>query len=133
MTSYLVRQRTREIGVRLALGADPARLVRTLTRKGLRWTAAGLGLGGTALASTQLLRSFLYGVGPTDPVAFLAVPLLLGATAYAACRIPASAVIQVDPLTICATNSRSPTRRTLDYRGTARHTDYLSVTDRNSH
>jgi predicted permease len=101
MTSYLVRQRTREIGVRLALGADPAHLVRTLTREGMLWTAAGLGLGWTAaLASTQLLRTFLYGVGPTDPVAFLAVPLLLGATAYAACRIPASAVIHVDPLTI---------------------------------
>jgi predicted permease len=99
MTTCLVRQRTREVGIRLALGANPSEVVRALTREGLRWTITGLVLGLTAsLAATHLLRSLLYGISSTDPVAFIAMPALLSLTAYAACRAPARAASRVDPL-----------------------------------
>jgi predicted permease len=99
MTTYLVRQRTREVGIRLALGARPSELVRALTREGLRWTIAGLVLGlAASLGATQLLRSLLYEVSSTDPVAFIVIPAFLFLAAYVACRAPASAASRVDPL-----------------------------------
>lgn len=101
MMSYLVRQRTREVGIRLALGAEPTQVVRALTRDGLRWTTLGLALGLTAsLAATHLLRSLLYGISATDPVAFIAIPALLALTAYVACRAPVAAASRVDPLLV---------------------------------
>ena len=99
MTAFVIRQRRREIGVRLALGAESSWIVRALTRESLRWTTTGLALGlATSLVATQLLRSFLYDISPIDPVAFAAIPALLALTAYVACRVPASAAARVDPL-----------------------------------
>ena len=99
MTAFLVRQRTRELGIRLALGAAPSRVVRALTRESLWFTTMGIGLGLVAsLAATSFLGSFLYGVTPTDPVAFVAIPALLILTAYAAGRIPAGAGTRIDPM-----------------------------------
>jgi hypothetical protein len=99
MTAFLVRQRTRELGIRLALCAAPSRLVRALTRESLWFTTMGIGLGLVAsLAATSFLGSFLYGVTPTDPVAFVAIPALLILTAYAAGRIPAGAATRIDPM-----------------------------------
>jgi len=99
MTAFLVRQRTRELGIRLALGAAPSRVVRALTRESLWFTTMGIGLGLVAsLAATSFLRSFLYGVTPIDPVAFVAIPALLILAAYAAGRIPAGAATRIDPM-----------------------------------
>jgi putative ABC transport system permease protein len=97
--SYLVRQRTREIGIRMALGAHAGAVVRTVTRQGMRWTAIGvlLGLSG-AFGVARLIVGFLYGVGPADPVAFGIVTLLLTATAFVACYIPARRASRIDPL-----------------------------------
>ncbi len=98
MTAFFVRQRTREVSIRLALGAEPSWIVRALTLETLRWTTTGLALGlATSLVATQF-SSFLYDVRPTDPVAFAAIPALLVLTAYVACRVPASAATRVDPL-----------------------------------
>jgi predicted permease len=99
VTAFLVRQRTRELGIRLALGAAPSRVVRALTRESLWFTTMGIGLGLVAsLAATSFLGSFLYGVTPTDPVVFVAIPALLILTAYAAGRIPAGAATRIDPI-----------------------------------
>jgi predicted permease len=97
--SYLVRQRTREIGIRMALGASPATVVWLVTRQGLRWTSTGLILGLAAcLAVSRLLTGFLYGVDAIDPVVFLTVPLLLAGTAYAACAMPGRRASGVEPV-----------------------------------
>jgi ABC-type antimicrobial peptide transport system permease subunit len=97
--SYLVRQRTREIGIRMALGAPPATVVWLVTRQGLLWTSTGIILGLAAcLAMTRLLTGLLYGVGAIDPVVFLTVPLLLAGTAYAACAMPGWRASGVDPV-----------------------------------
>jgi putative ABC transport system permease protein len=97
--SQSVRQRTAEIGVRMALGAEPGRVVRGLLAEGMRLTALGLliGLGG-ALAASRVLASFLYGIGATDPATYLAVGLLLAACAALACWIPARRAAAIDPM-----------------------------------
>jgi len=97
--SYVVRQRTNEIGMRIALGATPRTVVNTITRQGMTWTGFGLVIGlAAAWMLTRLLTSLLYGVAATDLVAFAGIAAVLVATAYAACYVPARRASRVDPL-----------------------------------
>src|SRR5262245_59463888 len=97
--SYLVRQRTREIGIRMALGAERGTVVGLVTRHGMRWTGIGLAFGlAASFAVAKLIAGFLYGVGPADPTAFVGIALLLLGTAYVACYIPARRASRIDPL-----------------------------------
>lgn len=97
--SYLVRQRTREIGIRMALGAHSGAVVRLIAGQGLHWTAIGLALGlGAAFGVARLIAGFLYGISPTDPMAFGVITLLLTATAFVACYVPARRASRIDPL-----------------------------------
>jgi putative ABC transport system permease protein len=97
--SYAVSLRRREMGIRMALGA-PAGAVRALiVRDGVRLIAAGVLLGLTgAWMATSTLRSMLFGVSPTDPIAFAVAPLALGLVALAASWLPARAATKVTPL-----------------------------------
>ena len=99
LISHLVLQRTREIGIRVALGAQRRDIMRMVLRQGLRATVAGVTIGVVAgLALTRLLRSLLYGVTPGDWLTFLSVALLLLVVALAACSIPARRATRVDPI-----------------------------------
>ena len=96
--SYGVSQRRREMGVRAALGATRARLLRLVLREGLVLTVAGLALGlGAALAVTRLMASLLFGVEPLDAVAFSVAPLAMLGVAIFACLEPARRAAEVDP------------------------------------
>ena len=98
VTSYLVTQRTREMGIRLALGASPASLKALVVRQGAVVAAIGTVIGLlAALALTRLLASFLSGVSATDPTTFLIVGLLLAGIALMASYIPARRATRVDP------------------------------------
>ena len=99
VVSYSVVQRTREIGVRMALGAGRGQVFVMVVGRGSRLAAAGIAIGlVVALAATRLLRGLLYGVQPTDPVTFAAVAALLMAVAIVACAVPARRATRVDPL-----------------------------------
>jgi putative ABC transport system permease protein len=94
-----VTQRTREIGIRMALGARPPDVLRIVVRQGVGLSAVGAIIGIlVALGATRYLASLLYGVRPFDPPTFLAVALLLSLVALAACYIPARRASRVDPL-----------------------------------
>ena len=97
--SYDVTQRTGEIGVRMALGAQATDVVRLVLKQGLLLTFAGLvaGLAG-AFALTRFLSGLLFEVKPTDPLTYVAVAGLLAVVAIAACLIPARRATKVDPL-----------------------------------
>ena len=97
--SYAVSARTRELGIRLALGASPGGLRRMVVRSGMRVAAIGLALGAAGSAAvSQLLTSLLNGVSPTDPVTFAVVIAVLGLVAFAAVFIPARRASAVDPI-----------------------------------
>lgn len=97
--SYAVAQRTHEIGLRMALGAQRRDVLRLILKHGLALTLAGLGLGlAGALALTRLMKSYLFGVSATDPASFAAVALLLAIIALLASYLPARRATQVDPL-----------------------------------
>ncbi|MBI3423516.1 MAG: ABC transporter permease [Acidobacteria bacterium] len=97
--SYAVTQRTREIGVRLALGAQAGDVVRLILKQGLALALLGIGLGlAGALAGTRVLQSLLFGVRTTDPLTYSAVAVVLLAVALLACVIPARRAARVDPL-----------------------------------
>jgi ABC-type antimicrobial peptide transport system permease subunit len=97
--AYSVTQRTRAIGIRLALGASSGSILSWLLRQGMRLTLMGAGLGLVgALVLTRLLRSLLFGIAPTDVITYAALTLLLSAVALLACYIPAWRATKVDPL-----------------------------------
>ncbi|HJU44129.1 MAG TPA: ABC transporter permease [Vicinamibacterales bacterium] len=97
--AFAVAQRTREIGVRLALGAPRATVLTLILRQGMVLVAVGLviGLGG-ALGATRLLRSLLYETNIYDPLTFVVVPILLALVSLAACYLPARRAAELDPL-----------------------------------
>ncbi len=101
LIGYVVKQRLREFGIRLAVGATERDVVALVLRRGLLLTAAGLLLGtGASLLLTRLLKSVLYGVKPIDPPTFCLATLLLGVVSLAACYAPARKAGTVDPMAI---------------------------------
>jgi putative ABC transport system permease protein len=99
VTAYGVAQRKKELGLRLALGAQPHDVMNLILRQGLRLISVGLVLGlVSALALTRLMKSLLFGVNATDAVTFAAVTLLLLVVALMACLIPARRATRVDPM-----------------------------------
>jgi len=97
--AYAVSRRTREIGIRIALGARPGAVLRMVLRQGLRLTLLGVGFGlAASFGATRLLASQLFDITPTDPVTFVAAPILLLTVALLACLVPARRATNVDPL-----------------------------------
>ena len=96
--SVLVTERAREIGIRVALGAERKSILRLVASEGALLAATGLGLGiAGALLLTRLLEGLLYGVGPLDPLTFAVVPAVLGVLTMLACLQPARRAMAVDP------------------------------------
>jgi putative ABC transport system permease protein len=99
LMAYSVSQRTHEIGVRLAIGAQRRDVLRLVLRDGAKLTLLGIAIGIiAALALTRLMASLLFEVTPTDPTTFAAVAILLAIAAFAACYIPARRATRVDPM-----------------------------------
>ena len=100
LLSFTVMQRAREIGIRVALGAQRRDILRLILGQGIKAVLGGIGIGIIAgLALTRLMASLLYGVKPTDALTFAIVGAMLLAVAIAACYIPARRAMGVDPLT----------------------------------
>ena len=96
--AYSVTQRRREIGVRVALGAEPSAVVGIVVGDGLRLAGVGVVIGAAlAAAATRVLEAMLYGVSPTDPVTFAAVAVVVAAVALVASYVPARRVLRIDP------------------------------------
>jgi ABC-type antimicrobial peptide transport system permease subunit len=97
--SYVVSQRTHEVGIRMALGAARGEVIRLVMGQALRLAAVAMVVGvAGAVAAARLLSSQLYGVSPTDPVTLAGAPLVLGAIALIAAFIPARRASRVDPV-----------------------------------
>jgi ABC-type antimicrobial peptide transport system permease subunit len=97
--SYAVSQRTREIGIRLALGAQKSGLQWMFVRSALAFTAIGVALGVAAAAALmQLMKSLLFGISPLDPITYIAVPLVLAASAALASYLPARRAAAINPV-----------------------------------
>ena len=97
--AYSVSQRTRELGIRMALGAQARQVLQLVLRQGMALAAIGLLLGlFAAFGSTRLVGALLYGVNPSDPLIFFGVTLLLAAAALAACYFPARRALKIDPV-----------------------------------
>jgi len=98
VVGYFVTQRTGEIGLRMALGATPGRVLRLVVGQGMRPVVLGIVIGvGLAGAASRLLASLVFGVGTRDPLTFIAVPVVLGVVALAASVVPARRAVRVDP------------------------------------
>jgi predicted permease len=99
LMAFAVKQRTREIGIRLALGSQPLQVKKLIIRQGMTLTIAGIVIGiPGALALTRVLSSLLYGVAPSDPATLVIVSILLVVVALAACWIPAQRAMRVEPM-----------------------------------
>lgn len=97
--SYSVAQRTREVGIRMALGAQRGDVLKMMLSQGMKLAAIGMAIGlAAAFVLTRLLANLLYGVSSTDAIAFIGVSLLLGIVVLLACFIPASKAAKVDPM-----------------------------------
>ena len=102
--AYSVSLRTRELGIRMALGAQTSQVIRLVLRQGMLLAAIGLGFGlFAAFGSTHLAGSLLYGVNPNDPAIFVGVTSLLAFAAFAACYFPARRALKIDPITALRT------------------------------
>jgi putative ABC transport system permease protein len=97
--SYTVSQRTQEIGIRMALGAQASDVLKMLVGQGMVLTAVGIAIGViAALALTQLMSNMLFGISPTDPLTFGVIAALLAVVALLACFVPARRATKVDPM-----------------------------------
>jgi predicted permease len=97
--AYSVSQRTRELGIRMALGAQANQVLQLVLRQGMLLAVIGLVIGlFAAFASTRLASTFLYGVNPSDPLIFGGVTFMLAAAAFAACYFPARRALKIDPV-----------------------------------
>ncbi len=100
VVAYAVNERTQEIGIRMALGADRRSVVGMVLRQGMQLVGLGMLLGMTgALVVTRLLASLLYQVTPSDPATLVITTLVLAVVTFAACLLPARRAASVDPLT----------------------------------
>ena len=98
VVAYFVTQRTSEIGLRMALGATPGRVLRLVVGQGLRPVVLGIVIGGVlAGVASRLLASLVYGISTRDPVTFELGPVILAAVAFAACVVPARRATRVEP------------------------------------
>jgi putative ABC transport system permease protein len=97
--SYTVAQTTREIGIRIALGAQTRDVMKPVILQGIRWTSLGVAIGlASAFGLTRLMKSLLVGVVATDATTFVSVALLMAGVAIVACWIPARRATKVDPM-----------------------------------
>jgi ABC-type antimicrobial peptide transport system permease subunit len=97
--SYSVKQRTRELGIRMALGAQRGDVLKLILTQGLKLALIGVVIGlGAAIALTRWMESLLFGVRPTDPITFGAIAGVLLSVALLACYIPARRATKVDPM-----------------------------------
>jgi len=103
--SYAVAQRRQELGIRMALGAQPGNILSLVLRRGMKLTLIGMALGLMgAVASTRLLRDMLFGVKPIDPLTFAVMTLLLVCISLVACFLPARRATKVDPMNVLRTD-----------------------------
>ena len=99
LMAYSVQQRTQEMGIRMALGADRSKIRNLVVRQGMTLAIVGVVIGtGAAFGLTHLIASFLFGVKTWDPVVFVSVPILLAAVAFVATWLPAQRASKLDPM-----------------------------------
>jgi putative ABC transport system permease protein len=99
VTSYYVAQRTHEIGVRMALGAQIADVLTLVLRRGMLLAVVGIGIGiAGAVAVTRYMTTLLFGVKPVDAITFVGVAVVLAAVVFVACLVPARRAAKIDPL-----------------------------------